>query len=726
MLALSPQQRTRRIIFLTSLMLITSGLVYLALVLPLSTRFSNAPLIIGQVAVEDIVAPYPLTYPSEILTEIQRDEAAARVPAVYTPPDTGVARQQLERLRAALAYITSVRADAFASNKQKLADLAALEDTHLDQDTATSILNLSDARWQSVQQEAIVVLEQVMRTTIREDRLEEARRSAPALVSLSMPEDHANIIANLVVTFIAPNSLFNETHTEQARVQARDSVQPVARSFVAGETVVSRGRVIGETDLEALQQFGLAQPQNRWQDRASAAALTLLSMAFIVLYLARKRFLIQDHRNLGLIAALFLAFLLGARLIIPGHAIIPYIFPIAAYSLVVAALLGPEPALLTALPLAILTSYGLPNALDLTFYYILGSFFGVLTLGRALRITSFFWAGLAIAASGMAVILAYRLALPSTDWIGLATLIGSAAVNGIASASLTVLLQFFLAQFLGMTTPLQLIEISRPDHPLLQFILRNAPGTYQHSLQVANLAEQAAERIGADTLLTRVGALYHDVGKALDPIFFIENQVAGNINPHHDLEPATSATLIIRHVPEGLELARKHRLPRRIQDFISQHHGTMIARYQYAKALEAVGGDESQVDIAQFRYPGPRPQSRETALLMLADGSEAQMRAERPNDEKELRALIRSVVDQRIAMGELDDTDLTMKNLDAIVESFTATLRGIYHPRIQYPKLEAGSVLLEQPPRQETLPEKALTNPDAAIQSTKESTSFSS
>jgi len=261
-------------------------------------------------------------------------------------------------------------------------------------------------------------------------------------------------------------------------------------------------------------------------------------------------------------------------------------------------------------------------------------------------------------------------------------------VGGIASAGLAILLQFLSAQYLGLTTALHLMEISRPDHPVLRFLLTNAPGTYQHSLQVANLAEQAAERINADPLLTRVGALYHDIGKALNPAFFIENQIAGTINPHNNLDPAISAKIIINHVSDGLALARKYRLPKRIRDFISEHHGTMIARYQYANAVNAANGDESKVDINQFRYPGPKPRSRETAILMLADGCEARVRAEQPKDEKELRQVIKSVFDNRISSGQLDQTNLTLHDLTELMDEFTSILRGIYHPRIEYPKIE--------------------------------------
>jgi putative nucleotidyltransferase with HDIG domain len=318
---------------------------------------------------------------------------------------------------------------------------------------------------------------------------------------------------------------------------------------------------------------------------------------------------------------------------------------------------------------------------------MISSLFGILLLGKGLRIGSFFWSGIGIGAAGSAVILAYRLPDSLTDLVGLATLTGSAFFNGLASASLALILQFLLAQLLGMSTALQLLEISRPDHPLQQLILQNAPGSYQHSLQVAIMAEQAAEKIGSDALLVRVGAIYHDAGKAINPLFFIENQIPGNLNPHDDLDPSVSAQTIIRHVKDGVHLARKHRLPARIIDFMWEHHGTLVTRYQYTKAVETAGNDPNAVNLDNFRYPGPRPQSRETALLMLADGCQARARAELPQDEEEIRALIRKVINYCQQEGQLDDTRLTLRDLNLITESFVKTLQNTYHPRIRYPEL---------------------------------------
>ncbi len=385
---------------------------------------------------------------------------------------------------------------------------------------------------------------------------------------------------------------------------------------------------------------------------------------------------------------LFLLFLGISRYVTPGHLVIPYLFPMAAYSLLTAALIDRRTALFTTIPLAILAAYGMPHAIDLTLYYSLGGLMGLLVLRRPQRLSAYVSVAGIIAVSGSVILVAYRIIDPAMDVAGLATLIAAAVFNGIASAGLTVLLEFALAPLLDLTTTLQLVELSRPDHPLLQRLLREIPGTYQHTLQVANLVEQAAERIEANSMLARVGALYHDIGKMKTPQFFIENQGSNQINTHDDMDPAESASIIIDHVVFGLELAKKYRLPRRIREFIPEHHGTLITRYQYGKALELAEGDETKVDTAKFRYPGPRPGSRETALVMLADGCEAYVRSQNPEDDEALRKLIKEMVDRRVELGQLDNTALTLNDLKVIIDSFVATLKGTYHSRVEYPEGE--------------------------------------
>jgi putative nucleotidyltransferase with HDIG domain len=384
---------------------------------------------------------------------------------------------------------------------------------------------------------------------------------------------------------------------------------------------------------------------------------------------------------------------------IPNRTVVPYLFPIPAFALLISALFGMESGMIFALPMSALAAFGIPDTLGLMPYYIMSSICGVLALGQARRLVQFVYAGIAIALTGAAMVVSYRLPIAGMDWVGMATLAGAAVFMGIASTSLALPLQFILAQFLGQTTALQLLEISRPDSPLLNYFLQRAPGTYQHSLQVANLAEQAAERINADALLTRVGALFHDVGKSVNPLFFVENQPPSQIDSHDDLKPETSARKIIHHVAAGLELARRYRLPRRLWDFIAEHHGTLVTQYQYNQALQVAGGDANKVNDQEFRYPGPTPRSRETALLMFADGVEARARAERPANDDEVRALVRNVIECRQKDGQLDSAPLSQRDLASIIESFVATLRVTYHPRLEYPREQSAEADVAAQPR---------------------------
>jgi putative nucleotidyltransferase with HDIG domain len=684
----SSARERRIIVFLRGILFVSLIILsYLLLVMPMTLRPSALPLRPGDVAPRDLQAPRDIEYISEVRTEDARAAAENAVAPVYAPADPSIARKQIERLRAALHYISTVRADEYASPDEKASDLLALQDISLSEKTIETLLALSDSRWEAVSQESLRVLEQVMRNTIREEDVETLRHSVPSYVSLSLSEAQAQIVSELVTAFVVPNSLYSEEMTDAARQSARDAVKPVTKTYKAGETIVAAGEIITPEKFEALELLNLIQPQRQWMDYVGAGALTLSLAVFIFLYFRQRRPLFwSDIRSLAIVGILFLVFLAGTRLTFPSHTILPYLYPLPAFGLLIATLFGLDAALALMFALSLLAAYGIPDVFGVGAYHLLTAWVGILVLGAARRVWAFVRAGMAISALGITLLVAYRLPFSPVDWVGAATLAGAAAFDGLASASLTLLLQYFLAQMLGVPTALQLLEISRPDTPLLQFFLRSAPGTYQHSLQVANLAEQAAERIGADALLVRVGALFHDIGKALNPAFFIENQTPGSLDTHQDMDPVETAQTIIRHVTDGLTLAKKYHLPKRIMDFIREHHGTLITRYQYNQALEAAGGDVLRVDIEKFRYPGPPPRSRETALLMLADGVEARARAERPQDEGALRSLVQSVIEYDRQAGQLDDTLLTLRDLHLIADSFVSTLRGAHHFRIQYPK----------------------------------------
>ena len=298
---------SKRPIYLGFVVTITFVVTMLALLFPVLNDLLETPLRINEVAPYEINAPYALTYESEMLTSREREVAAAAVAPVYSTPDPTIARQQLETLRTVLAYISNVRADVYASTEQKLTDLAAMENVVLDRDTSQAILALSDNRWQTVHQESIIVLEQVMRGTIRDEQMDGVIRDIPTLVNLSLSIDQANIVTELVTAFVVPNSLYNAELTEAVRQQASEAVPAVNVSYAANQNIVRRGQLISELGYEALQQFNLVTPTSNWQDIASATLLAVLSLVYAYLYLRCHPELIAGNigmRNLGLIPAI--------------------------------------------------------------------------------------------------------------------------------------------------------------------------------------------------------------------------------------------------------------------------------------------------------------------------------------------------------------------------------------------------------------------------------------
>jgi cyclic-di-AMP phosphodiesterase PgpH len=677
--------------------LFLTALFFGALLLPIVLHPASYAIEQGDVSPYDIQAPSDIVYFSDELTQQARLSAENSISNVYLPADPGITRRQIERLRLSIAYINSIRADNYASLDQKIIDLSLMSDISISADLAEEILSISDTRWETVSQEAMNVLEQVMRTTIRTDRLYEARRNISTLIDLSLPESQATLVAQMVTPFVVPNSLVSEDQTQAAVQQAVDAVAQVEKKYVAGETIVQKGQIVTPLVWEALQQFGLVKRQQETQYIFGSIIFALFMSGLFIYYIQyRRASIFSNYRSVALILITFFVILYSLRMVIPDHTVLPYLFPVAAFGLAISSLFTLEIGIVFSIALAILGAFGIDQSLSLTVYYSLPVILGMLVLGKGRRISTFLWTGVLIALAGGSIILGYRFTEISTDLLGILTLLGAAFFYGLASAIAALVLQYIYAQILGVTTTLQLMEISRPDHPLLQYVLVNAPGTYQHSLQVANLAEQAARAIGADALLVRVGALFHDAGKAMNPLFFIENQIRTEINTHDELDPVTSSKIIVKHVLDGVVLAKKHRLPNRIQDFVLEHHGTLVTRYQYTKALQAADNEPSKVDIEDFRYPGPKPRSRETALLMLADGCEARARAEMPKNEEDLRNIVRKVFEFCQNEGQLDNTSFTLRDLSLAMESFVNTLKNTYHPRIEYPKTQPEAQTIKQ------------------------------
>ena len=332
---------------------------------------------------------------------------------------------------------------------------------------------------------------------------------------------------------------------------------------------------------------------------------------------------------------------------------------------------------------------------ELAAYVLLGGIAGIVAVRRGDRLTVFLQAGFAVFIVNMLVVATFGL-FGDHDVYGVVQLMGAAAVSAGGAAVATVGSFAVLGSLFGILTAFQLLELANPSQPLLRRLLVETPGTYHHSLMVGNLAERAAEAIGADPLITRVAAYYHDVGKLANPVAFIENQ-AGGENIHDILEPEESAQILKHHVADGIDVAYQSKLPKTLIAFIPQHHGTSVMAYFYAKAREEAaapfGGlqtDEGRRaadtdDIRRYRHAGPKPQSREAALLMLADGVEASVRSLSSRDEAAIRTMVARIINDRMEDGQFDECDLTLRDIGLVQEAFVSQLLGMYHQRVAYP-----------------------------------------
>jgi len=642
----------------------------------------------GDVAPRDIPAPRRITYESAIRTADQQRLAEEAVEPVYTAPDADLAREQLKRARQVLDYLSSVRADSFATPAQRRAWVLAvpeLADPHLPIDVVDGLLALPDESWGRVQLETWDVVAETMAQGVREDAIEEARQGVRSQVGLHLSEEEAAVTAALAQRLIAPNSFYDEAATQAARDRAREEVSPVLISLEAGEVIVREGERVTALDLEALEELGLRQSRTRWTDVLGQGALAAAGVVLLGLFLARfQADVLREGRKLLLLSLLLALFLFLVRLMVPDRTVLRYLFPGPALAMLVTATLGPQVGVAVSVLMGAGAGLIGDNSLELAAYVTVGGLIATLALRRVDRPGTLFRAALFVALAHVVVLAGFRLPLQRMDLLETALHLLAAAVNGVLSASLALGGLFLIGPLFDIITTFRLIELSRPDHPLLQRLLREAPGTYHHSLMVANLAEQAAERIGANPLLTRVGAYYHDIGKVVRPYFFIENQVEG-VNPHGRLDPYTSTEIITGHVRDGLELARRYRLPARVRAFIPEHHGTNRASFQYERAVE-LAGDPELVNEADFHHQGPKPQSKETALVMLADGCEAVVRARRPSTPEEMAQVVGEVFDRTLRNGQLDECPITLQELSIVRASFISTLKGVFHPRIRYPE----------------------------------------
>lgn len=688
-----PSLNGRRILWLGLLLLcLVAGLTFVlgltSQLLPSRYEFTE-----GDVSGQNIRAPKRVFYVSAIETRLERERAAASVQEVYAF-DPGVAPQQRNRLIAALQTVGSTRASAGMTADAKKSAIRQALDLELSDDDYSLIVRVDEMQWQAVASSAPRVLYEVLSERVTAERLRDLRKELPARLATITGEAERALAAELVRGYARVNYAPNPSETARLKREAQDSVAPITKTVEKGEIILREGDVVRATDLEKLEALGLTSPAMDWRSLASSGMLVLIVVMLLSGYIWMfEPWILSRERMLMLLALVMLATVLAAKILLPGRPFWAYIFPISAVAMLLATLIEAQLAMIVTILLGVLVAGVAGDSLEIALIGIVGAVLGALGVRRSEKLHSYFIAGGIVAVGGFLAVASYRLAAKDDDWMGLATVALLFGVNGLLASSLTVGTFSLLGRLFGITTSMQLLELSDPTQPLLRRLLNEAPGTYHHSIMVGNLAERAAGQIGADPLLVRVGAYYHDIGKLVRPYFFIENQFDGK-NAHDSLDPQTSARIVASHVRDGLELADKYRLPARVKEFISEHHGTRLVTYFYHQASKDGDG---QVDVSKYSYPGPSPRSKEAGIVMLADSVEAIVRSAKDHSKENIAQLVRQAVDERMGEGQLDDCDLTIRDVETIKRAFTEILIGMYHPRIEYPAAPTPTAELVQP-----------------------------
>lgn len=642
---------------------------------------------VDQIANRDIIAPRDVV--NRVATERKRQEAAAGVQDVYVV-DPAVAAEAQQNLTDIFLKVQGARS-LNASEADRVAALRSDLSLTLPGSVYTSLIKASDTTLMGVEGKARDVVQRVLSDRVRTEEEAAAQRAAAesGLKSLKVSNDLEVFAAEAAKSVIRPNMRYDENTTMKARQAAAESVAPVM--VLRGQVVVEQYKPVTDEQITILRDLGLLQVGTPWRLILGSGMVTLLAMVLVGAYLYQfRRDLWHSEPKivlLGLSAVGTLALGLALNLS-------PYLVPVAAATMIVTVLLESRLALVFGMALSLL--YGVAAQADsaVMIATAASALVGVYSVSHVSQRSNLMRAGLLVGATSALSAIAFALfsGMPMTSlstWYNPLWGFG----NGLLSSVLTIgSLPFFETVF-GLVTPIKLLELANPNHPLLRKLMVEAPGTYHHTLMVANLAEAAAEVVGGDPLLTRVGAYYHDIGKTKRPYFFIDNQFGGE-NPHDKLSPHLSALIISSHVRDGVDMARQARLPAEIIKFIPEHHGTTLISYFYNRATENAGTE--QVLEKDFRYDGPRPQSKETAVLMLADSTEAAVRSLKAPAPEQIEGLVHKIIRDRLNDGQLDESNLTLKDLDVIADAFIHTLAGLYHSRIQYPETEKELEALQQ------------------------------
>ncbi len=628
-----------------------------------------------------VVAPKNIEVIDTIKTEVRRKEVAQKVDFIYTPGDDIYIKNNLNEF---IEQIKDIRHSDLSEyeKKKELEVVLDLSDVSSGSMVVGFFLNANEEALNKVFDISNGTLINVLSEGITEKDLEEnnlakiIRRN----IDLNTTNKEVRIITYLLEQVIVPNMIVDEEATANARKNARDTVAPIKVKFNKGDTIIKVGEPVTQVKKEALSKAGYNILRINYKGILGILCLVGIGIFSVFGYLKYFEPKLLTKRHMSLVAVLSLLIAALATVLPVNWSV--FILPFPFFAIILSVFLNPRTSFFITVTLLTIITLSLQFSALAMSVFILSVI--VATIGMTIikysRRYDLIKVGAYTSLSMLIIILCvyYDLGLDRLIQDILAGIL-----NGFLSGVFAVGILPFLENWFKVITQFGLAELGDYNQPLLKKLHEAAPGTFEHSLRVSNLAESAAEAIGANPVLARVGALYHDVGKIVRPLFFVENQTYSGIeNPHEKLTPRSSKMIITSHTKDGLAYAKEYNIPEVIQDFIIQHHGDSLASYFYNQAVAQEGAEN--VKEEQFRYTGPKPNTKETAILMIADAVESASRTLKDHSQEELDALIHKIIKDRLDDNQLSDSPLTLKDIKIIAETLSRVLRSVFHKRIKY------------------------------------------
>lgn len=678
--------------------------IFLLITLFLTIEFipNTVKLKAGQVAPHDIKAPVTTTYIDKKSTEEKRQQAAEQVAKVWKT-DPAITPQVQNEISTFFNLVRKYRQmdyleDSEGNIPSGQQPLSVEEKVQIINQEADLEVPVEGIKWAlEMPIEELNLIEEFVKNLsltyldrgIQPTHLEnEKTKMAMDIEKSDFTGPVKDLLKSVGYQVLQPNIILDVEETRRRQEEAMAKIVPVERTVQQGQTIIRSGNVVTEEDIAMLESLGLQRPRVNYRTIIGLIAIILIMMGITIFYLKQyHRKVFRDESSTVLLGLLTILIIAIAKLVsVAGVQWSPagYIVPIAAVSILISILVNSSIAIFFTMVLSFLILVVTGGGAAEGAVLVISGLTGVFSVSKVSQRSDLVRAGFYVSGATALTIFSYSLT-QNLSWLMVLKATTSGIINGISAAIMANGLLPYLENVFGITSAVKLLELSNPNQPILKQLLMEAPGTYHHSLLVGNLVEAAADKVGADSLLARVGAYYHDIGKIKRPYFFTDNQFGGE-NPHDKLSPGLSTLIIKSHVKDGVESAKKYKLPKPVIDIIQQHHGTNLISFFYQEALN--DDKYENVDEAEFRYDGPKPQTREAALIMLADICEAAVRSKQFNrsNHSRIEALVRELIRKKLEEGQLDECDLTLKDLDKIATSFTKVLTGIYHHRIEYPE----------------------------------------